>query len=219
MLPYGVGGALAIRVGATLPHSVKRAKQLAWGCLLVSTVLSGLVSMALYWYRHVIYRIFTKEQDVIDGCEEIWWMVSLYYFILTVFAINMGISTGLGTQWTDGIITVVFIWTIGFPGAYYFAILQHGGLVIAWYWIWPPYAGIDVFLLAFLVWKDWHEVSALIRLREAVDPVSGECDSLLLNIDDLDQPGLFYASCVSPVNDSPTVRHRNPENLSFEGST
>ena len=139
----------------------------------------GSVSVALYVYRRSIYGMFTNEPEVMTGCEEIWWMVCLYYFILTIFAINMGISTGLGLQWVTGITTIVFIWIVSFPGAYYFAIWKHGGLFIAWYWIWPPYAGINGVLAYVLLRKDWKEIAAHIRYRGALE--SGECESLLLH--------------------------------------
>jgi Na+-driven multidrug efflux pump len=158
MLAYGVGQALTLRVSATIALSVKGAKQLAWGCLIVSSVVFGLVSLAMYFFRYDIYRIFTKEQEVMDGCEVIWWIVCLTFFILAVFAINTGIMTGLGLQGISGCATVVFVWILSFPLVVYFAFVKGGGLPVAWYGVWVPYAAINVCMTIYLLGTDWYSI-------------------------------------------------------------
>ena len=51
MFPIGIGIALSIRVGATLPRNVKRAQQLVVACSLVSICLFAIMSACLWVFR------------------------------------------------------------------------------------------------------------------------------------------------------------------------
>lgn len=166
MIPLGIGIALSIRLGATLSQNVRRAKELVVGCFVVGTVVFGIMAMIMYTQRLYIFHIFTNAPEVLQGCEEIWWKVCLYFFNLSVFGINMGAATGLGMQWTLGIVTIVFLWVLGMPGAYYFAVVKGGGLGVAWSWIVPPYMAINVTLMVAFLLKDWDKLADEIRLRE-----------------------------------------------------
>lgn len=64
MIPIGIGIALSIRLGVTLPRNVKRAQQLVLGCGLISIVLFAIMSVFLWTFRGTIFRLFTTEQDV-----------------------------------------------------------------------------------------------------------------------------------------------------------
>lgn len=184
MLPLGVGGALTLRVGATLPHHVRRAKLIAAVSWIVSAAFFAILSIAMYIYRMPIFRIFTNEPQVIAVCEEIWWMACAFYFFISIFCVNSGIATALGLQWVVGVASVGVLWFVALPGVYYTAIVNHGGLRVAWYWLCFPYAVINVIVLSVILCKDWDEIAAAVRLRETVDPSSGECDSLLLECTD-----------------------------------
>lgn len=178
MFPLGLGIALAIRIGHTLPHSVSRTRELAFGCWCINAVFLGVVSAVLYVTRHWIYRIFTREPTIQQGADEIWPHVCMFQFGVCMFAINIGLTTGLGMQWTLGIVTLFFLWVLGLPAAYYFAIVREGGLLAAWRCVWPPYLAIN-FVLMLAVWcKDWEEIAAQIRLREGLACLSPETNPL-----------------------------------------
>ncbi|KAL7569901.1 hypothetical protein ACA910_008566 [Epithemia clementina (nom. ined.)] len=171
MFPLGIGIALAIRLGTTMTHNVRRAKLIASGSFLCSAVLFSLTSLLMYRLRFFIFSVFTSEPQVIG--DKIWPNVCLYFVNLSMFGVNMGISTGLGMQWTFGIITVVSLWFLGMPASYYFAVVRGGGLEAAWQCIWPQYIVINVSVgSAFFFW-DWDEVSSSIRRREGVDTELG----------------------------------------------
>jgi MATE family multidrug resistance protein len=104
MIPLGVGVALSVRLGVTLSQSVRRAKELVVGCYVVGTVVFGIMAVIMYTERLRIFHIFTTAPAVVQGCEEIWWKVCLYFFNLAVFGISIGTATGLGMQWTLGIV-------------------------------------------------------------------------------------------------------------------
>jgi MATE family multidrug resistance protein len=181
MVPLGIGIALSVRLGTTLPQSVKRAKQLVAGTFVVGLTMLGIMAVFLYVYRYWIFRIFSEDPDVLELAEQIWWRVVLYFINLSIFGINMGVAIGLGMQWTLGFVTVLFLWLLGMPAAYYFAIYRGGGLVVAWSWIVPPYAAINVALMFAYLTKDWDEIAAAIRLREGIERGDSDIEGLTLN--------------------------------------
>ena len=168
MIPYGIGVALSIRLGVTLPQNVKRAQQLVMGCALVSTGPFAIMTILMYTYRNLIFQLFTNDPDVLDGCERIWWKVVVFFFVLTIFGISMGIATGLGMQWTLGIVNLVFTWIIGLPAICYFALLRGGGLESVWTWECIPYIFMNAVLVVAFCLADWHAISVAIRKREGI---------------------------------------------------
>lgn len=205
MIPIGIGVALSIRLGATLPRNVKRAQQLVVGCGLVSTALFAIMSILLWTFRFRIFHLFTSEQDVLEvslccfealvrldascdlivrlplvllsqGCERIWWKVVVYFFVLAIFGINMGVATGLGMQWTLGVVTFLFLWVLGLPAVYFFALVRDGGLNTAWTWVYPPYVAMNAVLIVAFSRADWYAISAAIRKREGISDGADDGD-------------------------------------------
>ena len=146
MAPLGISIALSIQIGTIIPTSAVKAKRLYFYGFTCCTLLFALMSCNIYIFRSSIYRLFTTEQEVIDGCDEIWFEVAFYWWNVATFAINGGIAVGLGMQWLFGMITIAVLWVIGLPSIYYFAIVQEGGLRVAWHLIWPPYLFLNATL-------------------------------------------------------------------------
>ena len=184
MFPFGIGIALAVRLGASLPLSVVRAKKLTIGTLAASVVLFGTVSAMLYLFQDGIFAIFTTEEAVLEGAHMIWPKVCVYYFNLCIYALNMGIATGLGKQWMFGIVTVIFLWGLSLPSMYYLCIVKGGGLSTAWACITQPYIVMNAFLIHHFFWKeDWKEIQVAIRQREGMDEEASSALFLACGID------------------------------------
>jgi len=179
MLPLGLGIALAIRLGSSLPVSVPHAKHLVLATLIVGTLIFSVLSWFLYHYRTSIFRIFTDDPDVMMGCERIWWQVCVYYSQLSIYALNMGIATGLGMQWTLGAITFCFLWVVGLPAAWYIGVYRMASLEVTWSFIYPPYIFMNCILLVAFVCKDWDAVQRDILARET-EELDGEMDTEVL---------------------------------------
>ena len=178
MLPLGLGTALAIRIGATLPRNVDRAKALAVGGMIAGFIVTILELVPMWFFREAIFRLFTNEPHVLQLSEQIWPKVCSYNLNLGVFGINMGIATGLGMQWTLGVTTIVFLWLFGLPSCYYFAVYKEKGIDEAWQWIWPPYLLINAVVMLAFATKDWTEIAKQIHLRESID--RDELETLLM---------------------------------------
>jgi Na+-driven multidrug efflux pump len=123
----------------------------------------------MYAYRDSIFQLFTSDVDVILGCHKIWWKVCFYFFHLGIYALNMGVSTGLGMQWTLGVVTFVFLWIFGLPAALYLGISTYHSLEVVWDCIWPPYMFANVALIAIFALKDWNVIAKEVRLREGLE--------------------------------------------------
>jgi len=123
MVPFSFGTALAIRMGISLPVSVQRTKLIVIATSLFSTVILIIISIGLYVYRKYIIALFSNDNDVKQLAEIIWIKVVLFNVNCGIFGIFEGVATGLGQQWTLGIINFVFLWIIGFPIIYYKAII------------------------------------------------------------------------------------------------
>lgn len=169
MLPLGLGIAVSIRLGATLPVSVARARQVVVDCLVFGLVVFGALSILMYRHRYFIFQFFTSSELVLGGCDEIWWKVCLYMFLLSTFGILMGVCVGLGMQWTLGITAIVVLWIFGLPASYYLSAYRGGGLAAAWTTIWPPYIIINFILVAAIVRADWGAIAKGIRIREGAE--------------------------------------------------
>ena len=175
MLPLGIGIALSIRLGQTLPRSVKRAKRLVAWTFGFTTCLVTIVSASLHVFRASIFQIFTTEQEILDGCDRIWPQVVVYSWTLSIFALCMGVASGLGMQWTLGAITFLCLWVLGLPGLWFFAIHREGGIEMAWNWIYPPYVAMDAILVLKFYFADWDAISHSIRIREGMMPEAFHC--------------------------------------------
>ncbi len=108
----------------------------------------------------------------------------VYFFVLAIYGVIIGIATGLGMQWTLGVVTFVFLWVFGLPAVYFFALIRGGGLGAAWTWVYPPYIVMNVVMIAAFLRADWHAISANIRKREGlVDSIidQGDIEALVMH--------------------------------------
>jgi Na+-driven multidrug efflux pump len=169
MGPYSLGLALSIRLGATIPVLVSRAKQTVADTFIFSAIAFGTISIIMYMKQNWLISLFTTAEAVVIGCHEIWWKVCIYSFCLSIYAIFMGVCIGLGMQWTLGIGTIIALWVIGLPSGYYFAVVKDGGIDMAWSTVWPPYILLPIALTIAIVRADWDKVALEIRKREGLE--------------------------------------------------
>mmetsp|Transcript_7554 Transcript_7554/g.18500 ORF Transcript_7554/g.18500 Transcript_7554/m.18500 type:complete len:552 (+) Transcript_7554:103-1758(+) len=158
MVPFSFGIALAIRMGISLPISVKRTQVIVLATLIFSALLFGIASIGVNIYRDELVGFFTTDDAVKELADVVWLKVSLFNFNVAIFGILVGIATGLGKQWPLGVINFVFLWLFGLPMIYYTAVVQDQGLDAAWYWMNIPYLCMNVTLGILFVFTDWNEV-------------------------------------------------------------
>ena len=145
-------------MGVSLPVSVRRTKLIVIGTTIFSTILFGIISVGVYVYRKHIIAVFSEDDDVKVLAESIWTKVALFNINISIFAVLAGITTGLGQQWTLGIINFVFLWVIGLPIIYYKAVLLNGNLNDVWFWMNFPYLGMNITLGILFIYSDWYTI-------------------------------------------------------------
>jgi multidrug resistance protein, MATE family len=177
LVPESIGIALSTRLGTLLPQDVRLAQQLVIWSFVVCSIIFGIMSYSLYAFRGTIIRLIVSDEDVIEGCERIWWKVSLNFFLWCVYGLNEGVAVALGLQWTLGWLTIVVLWMFGLPCAWYFGIIRYQSIDVVWSWLIVPYACIDVALIVSFLLQDWNKISEEIREREEMEESSSDEES------------------------------------------
>jgi Na+-driven multidrug efflux pump len=163
MIPLGIMIGLTVRLGHLIAFDIKRAKKLAAWCMLFSTILGVIVSSLLYQFRIEISRLFTSDEEVIQGCQDIWPKLCYYIFVLYIFGINSAILRALGMQWQMAAIIFGCLWTGTLPAIFFFAVHRGGGIDAVWNTL-PIFYTILQFLLASsYLTADWHKISTEVR--------------------------------------------------------
>lgn len=168
-VPFSFGSAVAIRMGVTLPTAVRRTQAIALATSIFSIVGFGLGSVVAYVSSDWIIAIFTTDDEVKELSHAIWFKVCLFNFIVAQFDVLWGIATGLGKQWSLGIINFAFLWIFGLPAICYAAVVCGGGLDAVWTWINIPYLGMNSCLIVLFWFADWDKIQEKINGRDPVD--------------------------------------------------
>lgn len=176
MAPYAFGLALTIRMGITLPYSVKQTERIVIAATIGTCIMFGFVCIAMYLNADWIIGRFTNDEEVMALAHSVWWKVCLYNFNVVIYSMMTGIATGLGMQWTLGAVNFFYVWLCGVPITYYYAVAKGGGLSSAWTWINAPYSCINVTLFAIFCVYDWQDVQDKIHEDPYYDDVSGDAD-------------------------------------------
>jgi multidrug resistance protein, MATE family len=169
-LCIGLGFMVAIctRIGNILPLSVPKAKSIClWGSIYAFAAIAT-VNILVYILRAQILNMFTDDQNIIADCNNAWLDMFIFQLNFQLFYINTGIATSLGMQWTVGVLVVLFQFGFGLPTIYYYAIIDGGGVLAIWRWMWPPFLIINVILTIKFVRADWDQIAMFIRLREGM---------------------------------------------------
>jgi Na+-driven multidrug efflux pump len=153
-------------MGVSLSVSVQRTKWIAVATLSFSAVAFGILSILAYVFRERIVAIFTTNDEVKELAKEVWYKVCLFNFNVAIFGVLVGVATGLGKQWSLGIINFVCLFFFGLPVIYYSSITLNGGLSSAWTWINVPYLVMNICLVLLFVTTDWHAIQEKIHDRD-----------------------------------------------------
>jgi MATE family multidrug resistance protein len=170
LAPFSAGTALTIRMGATLPISVRDAQNIAIACVVLVTVFSMFLNLLVYVKSESVIGFFTNDREVIELANAVWWKVCIFNQCVALFEILCGVANGLGIQWTLGGVNFFWLWVFGLPAIYHFAVTRGGGLEAAWTWINYPYVGMHVCLIAAFIKESWRDVADNINDKEEIDP-------------------------------------------------
>lgn len=167
MLPLGVMVGLAVRMGHIMAsHDPRRAQLLALYCMGGIMAVGAVVATTLSYWRIPIIALFTKDEQVVMQCLEIWDKVCYYIFLLYIFGISSAIYRGLGLQWRLAAIVSTFLYLLLLPAVLYFAVGKGGGLTVQWTLLPLFYTFLQLMLVLGYVQVDWTALSTSI-VRDA----------------------------------------------------
>jgi Na+-driven multidrug efflux pump len=163
MIPLGIMIGLTVRMGHIIAYDVERAKKLAAWCMLFTTILGAVVSLLLFQFRVEIAMLFTNDEEVIQGCKDIWPRLCYYIFILYIFGINSAILRALGMQWHLAAIIFACLWVGTLPTIAFFAISRGGGIDAVWNTLPVFYTIMQILLAWSYISADWTKIGKDIR--------------------------------------------------------
>jgi Na+-driven multidrug efflux pump len=164
MLPLGIMIGLAVRMGYAISFDPHRAKLMAAYSTIFITAVGFLVTSLLYIFRLSIILLFTKDNEVVQGCLKIWPDVCWYIFLLYIFGISSAVYRGLGMQWRLAVIVTTSLYIFLLPTVIYFAVIKGGGLYMQWRLLPVFYTMMQVVLILGYVLVDWDAHSETIRI-------------------------------------------------------
>jgi len=165
MLPLGLSIGMSVRIGHILERDVDKAKKIAVLTMGCAVVLMSAVAVGVYAYRMVIISIFTKDEEVVEGCLRIWPKMSIYIPFITIFCISSGILKALALQWTVAVIVFACNWCLAIPAILYFAVRQGGGVDAIWSVMPFAYAFMDLVFFIAIYSADWKAIGDKARKR------------------------------------------------------
>lgn len=172
MIPLGVSIGLSVRIGQLLPVDVTKAQILAFYTMIFVIIAAFVVMSNLSYHRVWIISLFTTDEDVINGCEQIWGTVCSYILSSYIFCLSSGIMRALGLQWMMGKTILLVLWCFSLPSIIYYCIVvgsgtkdfegerEEGvvGLAKMWTIVFWSYILLDVGLIYCFVTADWHGI-------------------------------------------------------------
>ena len=120
MVPLGLGGAAAVRVGQAFgrrePHAASRA---GWTAMLLGGIFMSCMALLFWFAPTYIVRIYTPDPVVIRGATRLLFVAAFFQLFDGQQAVATGALRGAGDTRTPMIVFGAFYWLLGLPlGAY-----------------------------------------------------------------------------------------------------
>ena len=185
MVPLGFSIGLSVRMGHVLAHDVRRAQSIAAWCMAFVGLLAVMIASLMYHLQGQIVGLFTSDEQVMKGCEQIWPKVCVYIIMNFVFGINGGILRALGMQWRMAAIICCILWFAALPTLVYMTVVRDGGVNAIWTCLPLFYFVLNALLIQSYVTADWYAVSCEIRRRRSsvAETIATETTMLLDSIE------------------------------------
>uniref|UniRef100_A0A7S1DDB0 Polysaccharide biosynthesis protein C-terminal domain-containing protein n=1 Tax=Cyclophora tenuis TaxID=216820 RepID=A0A7S1DDB0_CYCTE len=165
MIPLGLSIALSLRMSHLMSESPAKARKLA-AIGMGSAILFGIiVSLLFYVCRDLIVRLFTTNEEVIQGCQEIWLDVCIMIILRFIYVINTGIMRSLGMQWRTAGFVFLVLWFSGLPTLVHVGAI--GGVTAIWRCLPYFYFALNVLIMICYTIADWGKVNELIKEKKA----------------------------------------------------
>ena len=186
MIPLGLSIALSNGVGNALGEgNVQSARRLALLTFPFAIVVALSYASPFYLFREHIIRLYTSDQEVIDGALSLWPWVCLSLFLFAVYGIALGLLRGLGLQRRSAACILLSLWCIGFP----MMLCLTSTIDDIWRLVPPIYVILDVGLVgSSIACVSWKRLSDDVRERHSLAKDDGAAEAAAARSQDRQPP-------------------------------
>ncbi|MFZ1205321.1 MAG: MATE family efflux transporter [Candidatus Acidiferrales bacterium] len=155
MIPLGLGGAAAVRVGQAFgrrdPHAASRA---GWTAMLLGAIFMTCMALILWLLPAYIVRIYTPDPVVIHGETKLLFVAAFFQLFDGLQAVATGALRGAGDTRTPMILSASIYWLIGVPLGAYLCFQRSWGASGLWSGL-----SISLILIGSVLVYVWHRKS------------------------------------------------------------
>merc|ERR1711920_837503 len=114
----------------------------------MGTTLSLVLAVLTWMSERLVVHLFTSDLQVAAMCESMWPWLVVFITLDGLFCMQETLLRALGMQLQLGVITIISLWLVGFPGMYWVAIPQGLGFAGIWYAMTPIYILYNIAIAA-----------------------------------------------------------------------
>ncbi len=133
MVPLGLGGAAAVRVGQAFgrrdPHAAGRA---GWTAMLLGAIFMTCMALVFWFLPVYIVRIYTPDPVVIRGATKLLFVGAFFQLFDGQQAVITGALRGAGDTRTPMILSASLYWLLGLPFGAYLCFARGWGAAGLW---------------------------------------------------------------------------------------
>lgn len=155
MVPLGLGGAAAVRVGQACgrrdAHAASRA---GWTAMLLGAIFMTCMALVFWFFPGPITRIYTPDPVIVRGATKLLFVGAFFQLFDGLQAVATGALRGAGDTRTPMILSACAYWLMGVPLGAYLCFRRNWGAAGLW-------AGLSISLIIIgtvLVYV-WHRKS------------------------------------------------------------
>ncbi len=175
MPAMGLGQATATMVGQNLGADEKRrAEQSAWAGIGISTVFLLAASIAVYFLRALLVRMFITDSEVIALGSQMFTITAMAFPFMGILQVIIGTYQGSGHTVYSMFFSLFRLWVIRIPLVYFLGFVLAMGANGVWWAMFISNFGTSVVSIGFFLSGNWkHRVikEIPIPIEELEEPI------------------------------------------------
>jgi MATE family multidrug resistance protein len=169
MVPLGIGGAAAVRVGQALGRDDPRgAARAGWVAIAMGAAFMSCAAIALIVVPQKIMRLFTPDPNVIAAGVSLLFVAAIFQLFDGIQAVCTGALRGAGETRIPMLVFMLAYWLGGLPLGYFLAMKAGYGARGLWFGF--CFALVTVGVVLLMVWRHKSRYFKKLRLSDIPEP-------------------------------------------------
>jgi MATE family multidrug resistance protein len=148
MIPLGIGGAAATRVGNAIGRSdMPAARRAAAACLLLGAAVMIAFAAAFALWPALLARLYTQDPQVIAMAALLLPIAAMFQVFDGVQTVGAGILRGAADTTFPAVLAFIGFWGLGLPAGWYLAYQAGQGAAGLWWGMIVGLAAVSLFLV------------------------------------------------------------------------